>query len=187
MHNDDVAHEHSDINIRAVITATMVLVVVCLVTAALMYGLFLFLESQAAARDPKLSPLAVPATNMPPTTLESPGFGGAPEPRLLTNEPRNLQDVRQRGQEQLRTSGWIDEKAGVAHIPIDVAKRLLVERGLPVRPDPIQDQRMGTRLPVLGESSSGRVMTQPPPAEPAPAADPATPAPVPAPPHKSVP
>lgn len=177
--NEDVAHEHSDINVRAVIAATIVIAVVCLVTAALMYGLFWFvLERQAAARDPKLSPLALPATQMPRTTLESPAFGGAPEPRLLTNEPRNLDQVRGRTDDVLHGYGWVDERSGVARIPIEEAKQLVVKRGLPVRPDPIEDPSVGSRLPARGESSSGRVITNPPSTQPAAAAPgPAAPSP----------
>jgi hypothetical protein len=184
LQNDDVAHEHSDINIQAVIMATTVIAVVCLITAALMYGLFWFvLEKQAEARDPKLSPLAAPATEMPPTTLDSPAFGGAPEPRLLTDEPRNLQQVRGRASDLLQGYGWVDERNGVARIPIEDAKKLIAERGLPVRPEPIQDPSLGSRLPTRGESSSGRVITQPPSTQPATA----TPAPAAAqaPAHKS--
>ena len=174
MHNDDVAHEHSDVNVRAVLTATAVIAVVCVISAALMYGLFWWvLEKQAEGRDPRLSPLAIPATSMPPNTIDSPAFGAAPEPRLLVNEPKKLQDVRTQAQEQLTGYGWVDEKAGVARIPIDEAKKLISERGLPVRPDPIADPNVGTRLPARGESSSGRAITQPPSADPAPAAAPA--------------
>ena len=37
---------------------------------------------------------------------------------------------------ELYSYGWVDEKAGTVHIPIDRAMELLVERGLPVRPQP---------------------------------------------------
>jgi len=186
LHNDDVAHEHSDINVRAVITATVVVAAVCLATAALMWLLFRYFESEAVARDPKVSPLAAPATQMPPTTLESPAFGGAPEPRLLTDEPRNLQQERGRATDVLQGYGWVDEKSGVARIPIEEAKKLIAERGLPVRPEPVQDPLMGSRLPTRGESSSGRVITHPPAAPSEPTSAPAAPAPAaPAPAHKS--
>lgn len=170
MHNDDVAHEHSDVNVRAILSATAIIAVVCVVSAALMYGLFGFFESQAAGRDPRLSPLARPASNLPANTVQSPSFGGAPEPRLLTNEPKRLEEVRAAAQEQLGGYGWVDEKAGVARIPIDEAKRLIAERGLPVRPDPVEDPAVGTRVPARGESSSGRAITQPPTVDPAPLA-----------------
>jgi hypothetical protein len=162
MHNDDVAHEGSDVNLSAIIWSGIVLTVVCVFTAVLMYGFFWwYLIPQAAARDPKLSPLALPATVMPPTTTASPEFGSAPEPRLLTSEPTKLRQFREGEREQLHGYGWVDEKAGIARIPINRAKELVLEKGLPVRPDPLDDPRLGTHAPAFGEASSGRTITQP--------------------------
>ena len=175
MHNDDTAHEHSDINIGALTWSMVVMFGTVIVTAGLMYVLFIFLEGDAKRRDPKLSPLTMPATVMPNSTTSSPFFGSAPEPKLMTGEPAYLKEVRTEQQDELHTAGWIDEKAGVARIPIDQAKALVLKDGLPVRPDPVSDPRLGGRAPTLGESSSGRNITAKPGAEaPAP---PATPAP----------
>lgn len=160
MENDDVAHELGDVNVSALAWSMVVMFGVVLGTAGLMALLFGFLEREAAARDPKLSPLAMPATAMPTTTTKSPFFGGAPDPKLMTGEPMNLKGVRTEEQAQLRGYGWIDEKAGVARIPIDEAKKLTLERGLPVRPDPLTDAGLGTRRPASGESSSGRNVTR---------------------------
>jgi hypothetical protein len=161
MHNDDVAHEHSDINIPALMWSAGILAAVVGGTALLMLLLFNFLESEAAARDPKLSPLAMPSTTMPPTTTASPFFGGALDPKLMVNEPIRLEEVRRLDAQALTGYGWLDEKAGVARIPIDEAKKLVIERGLPVRPDPLTDDRVGTNVPAGGESSSGRSITRP--------------------------
>ena len=160
MHNEDVAHEHVDVNISALVWSMVVMFGVVAGTAVLMLLLFNFLASQAKARDPKLSPLAMPSTAMPPTTTASPFFGGAPEPKLMTDEPKRLNEVRTSEQSLLHAYGWTDEKAGVAHIPIDEAKKLTIERGLAVRPDPLTDERLGTRRPASGESSSGRNVTR---------------------------
>jgi hypothetical protein len=173
MHNDDVAHEHSDINVRAVIGSVVVIAVVCVVTAVLMYGLFWFFEREAKKRDPRLSRLAMPAAQMPASTNTTPTFGTAPDPKLLTNEPVYLQQQRSREQEALHTYGWVDQTAGVTRVPIDRAKDLILERGLPVRPDAVTDPLLGTHRPAFGESSSGRIITEPPSAEsPAPATEP---------------
>ena len=160
MHNEDVAHEHVDVNISGLVWSIVVMFGVVAGTAVLMLLLFNLLESQAAARDPKLSPLAMPSTTMPPTTTASPFFGGAPEPKLMTDEPMLLNEVRTSQQSRLHAYGWTDEKAGIAHIPIDEAKKLMIERGLAVRPDPLTDERLGTRRPASGESSSGRNVTR---------------------------
>jgi hypothetical protein len=37
-------------------------------------------------------------------------------------------------EKQLNSYGWVDEKAGVAHIPIKQAMDLIAQRGLPVCP-----------------------------------------------------
>lgn len=177
MHNDDTAHEHSDINIPALAWSMVVMFGTVIVTAGLMYALFGFLERDAKARDPKLSPLAMPGAVMPKSTTSSPFFGSAPEPKLMTAEPVYLKEVRTELQERLHgPTGWIDEKAGLKHISIDAAKALVTKDGLPVRPDPVSDPRLGSRAPALGESSSGRNITAKPGAE-APAPPAATPAP----------
>ncbi len=181
LHNDATAHEESDINIRAVVSATVVVAVVCLTTAALMAALFGFFARQAAARDPKLSALAMPATDMPKTTTADPTFGSAPDPKLLTNEPKFLSSTRDDWQKELQGYAWVDQQAGVVRIPIDRAKELLVQRGsIAVRAEPVEDATLGTHAPAHGESSSGRTITKPvtaagqvpaaPPAEHKPAA-----------------
>jgi len=171
LHNDETAHEESDINIRGVVTATVVVAVVCLMTAALMWALFGLLERQAGARDPQLSPIALKPADMPKSTTEQPMFGNAPDPKLLTNEPKYLSGVRGEWQRELHSYGWVDQQAGVVHIPIDRAKELLAQRGLAVRAEPVEDARVGTNAPAYGESSSGRTITKP--VTTAPAASPA--------------
>jgi hypothetical protein len=178
LHNEDVAHEHSDINVRAIITSAVVLGGVVAVVFGLMYGAFRFMNDQAQGNDPQLSPLAAAPVQMPANTVETPTFGNAPQPQLLTNEYAVLARQRQAEEQRLANYGWIDEAAGVARIPIAEAKKLLAERGLPVRADAAADPTMGTNRPARGESSSGRVVDGPPrgaglPEGAAPAAPPA--------------
>lgn len=58
-----------------------------------------------------------------------------PEPRLQVFEKRTLQEQRAFEKEKLNGYGWVDQAAGVAHIPVDRAMELTAERGLPVRED----------------------------------------------------
>lgn len=145
LHNEDVAHEHSDVNVRALLMFLVGLVVVTAVIQVAMYGLFIVFEGQAAANDPVMSPLARPAGQLPP------------QPRLLTDEPLNLQQFRSQQAESLKG--------------IDEAKQRLLEQGLPVRADAPTDPWMGTHSPARGESSSGRAIPVRPgteaPAQPA--------------------
>ena len=132
LHNEDVAHEHSDVNVRALIIFCFGLTGVVVLSAAAVYGLFIVFESQAAANDPVLSPHAVPAGQLPP------------EPRLLTDEPQNLQRFLAEQAEALKG--------------IDAAKKQLLQQGLPVRADAPTDAWLGTHSPARGESSGGRMI-----------------------------
>lgn len=169
LHNSEVAHEHTDVNVRAIITSGIVLVLVTLVANLVIVFLFGWLEQEAAANQPPPSPVARPATEMPATTTASPAFNEAAamsEPRLLTNEPMALQKHRAEQHKMLHEGGWVNEAAGVARIPIAAAKQRLVERGVAVRADGAVPADLGTRLPAAGEASGGRVITVPLPDAP---------------------
>ena len=163
LHNLDVAHEHADVNVRAVVVSAVVLTAVVVVSQVLMLLLFNYFESLAAASDPPVSPVARPATQMPRTTNESPYFSqGVEGPQLLSNEPLTLQRQRAEEQKRLQGYGWVNQPAGVANIPIDEAKKLTLERGLPVR-EGAAPAIFATRPWVRGESSGGRTITIEPP------------------------
>jgi hypothetical protein len=158
MHNDGVAHEHAEVDIRAILAFAAALAVVVAVSAGLVYGLWLVLEKQAEGRDPQVSPLARPPDQAPRG------------PRLLTNEPGNLRTFRQEETGKLESYGWMNQSAGIAHVPVDLAKKLVVEHGLPVRAGATADETLGTHAPAYGESSGGRripVKHAVPPAAPA--------------------
>jgi hypothetical protein len=159
LHNEDVDHEHSDINVRAVIGSAIILAVVVIVAQVLMWGLFEVFESRAKANDPVVSPLAPAAADMPRNTQASPFFNASVGgPQLMVNEPRNLARQRDQEQKRLHGYGWVNQPGGVAYIPIDEAKKLIRERGLPVREGETAPPTLGTRAPSRGEASGGRMM-----------------------------
>lgn len=162
LHNEDVAHEHSDVNIARISVYAAGLAAVMVIAFALMYGLFWFMESQAAGNDPQLSPVAPASAPMPRTTTGTPTFGNAPGPRLLTNEYAALAAQRASETRQLTSYGWVDEKGGIARMPIAEAKKLIAERGLPSRAGGTADATLGTIRPSRGEASSGRAVDGPP-------------------------
>jgi hypothetical protein len=145
MHNVDVAHEHTDANIRMLLAFGGAILALVAVAAALMYGLFQFLAYQAAERDPELSPHAV--INPKPQG-----------PKLIENEPQYLREFRQEETSKLQGGGWMNQAGGVAFVPLDFAKKMVVQHGLPVRADAATDARLGTNAPAYGESSGGRAI-----------------------------
>jgi hypothetical protein len=141
--NPEVAHEASDVNIRAVIWFVAILVITTVSIHLSMAGLFKLFASMEAKNDPQLSPLMAPPGQRPPA------------PELQTTPWTDLRDFRQKEEQRLHSYGWVDEKAGVAHLPIDKAKALLLQKGLPVRPV-AADPAEGTHGFANGEASSGR-------------------------------
>ena len=151
MHNEDVAHEHTDLNIRALMSSAIGLVVLVMISAVLVALLFRGLEYQASGRDPQMSPVAAPPGQKPAG------------PQLLTDEPGNLRKIRTEEAQKLDGYGWVDQKAGIAHVPIEEAKKLLVQHGVPVRATGgVEDPREGTNAPAYGEASGGRNITSAP-------------------------
>jgi hypothetical protein len=120
-HKPDVAHEHSDVNVRAILWFCTGLVVVAVVIHVAMWGLFELFETRTAAADPAPAPLAAPAGQLPPS------------PRLQTRPVNDLKSMRVDEDTLLNADGPVDGQEGVSRIPIERAKRLVVEKGLPVR------------------------------------------------------
>jgi hypothetical protein len=120
-HNPDVAHEHSDVNVRAILWFCAGLVAVAVVIHVAIWGLFELFETRTAAADPAPAPLAAPAGQLPPN------------PRLQTRPVNDLKSMRVDEDTLLNADSPVDGQEGVSRIPIERAKRLIVERGLPVR------------------------------------------------------
>jgi hypothetical protein len=152
LENPEVAHEESDVNIRAILGFVAILVITAVVIHVAMWGLFKFFANMEAQNDPQLSPLMVPAGQRPP------------DPQLQTTPWTDLRQFREKEDQRLHSYGWVDEKSGIAHLPIDKAKALLLQKGLPVRPV-AADPAEGTHAFADGEASSGRNI--PAPAQPA--------------------
>jgi hypothetical protein len=96
---------------------------------------FEFMEWRVARSDPARPPLAAeraqPAIEGGRIITSTPE---SPQPALLVNEPTALSAYRAAEAASLSGYAWIDRNAGTVRIPIDRAKTLLLERGLPARP-----------------------------------------------------
>jgi hypothetical protein len=117
-----VAHEESDVNIRAILAFGGGLLAVAIVIHLAMWVLFRFFDARAARQDTVTYPLAAKQEQRLP-----------PEPRLQTNPRQDLADLRAAEDQTLTTYGWVDRNAGVVRIPISEAMKLAIQRGLPAR------------------------------------------------------
>jgi hypothetical protein len=120
--NGEIHHEESDVDIRAIFGFGAALLVVAAVVHLLIFVLFGFFNTREGLSGPTEYPLAVAKENRLP-----------PEPRLQTNPREDLSELRAKEDQILGTYGWVDKNAGVVRIPIEVAMKLTLERGLPAR------------------------------------------------------
>jgi len=128
------SYERQDLGPRAILYFLLTLGVAIALSLAGLRGVFAYLDHRENADQPPVSPLI---TNVPGDTRhiarEYPQTA-FPDPRLEKFEGEELDQDLIHEQETLYSYGWVDEKAGTVHIPIERAMELIVERGLPVRP-----------------------------------------------------
>ena len=116
------AHTEGDgISYRGIAVFVAILVVTTIVCELIVVGMYKMFDASSRTTGVARAPLSAPAGTVPPA------------PNLLLNEPANLADFRARELNELTTYGWLDKSAGSVRLPIDRAKELLLERGLPVR------------------------------------------------------
>lgn len=123
-HDDSVHHEDTDIDIKAMAIAAVVLTVMTAFCYAAVYATVTVLGKRADAADAvRAYPMAVGQADRLP-----------PMPRLQTDPKKDLRDLRAEEQLILDNYSWVDRNAGVVRIPIEDAMRLTLQRGLASRP-----------------------------------------------------
>ena len=133
------AHEKSDAPVHSALILGGAFVVLLVFGLVVGFLTFRFFSSQES-----LGPPASPLTNarrLPP------------EPRLQVNGYQDLVSYQKQQQDILNHYGWVDQAAGVVHIPIDQAMDDLLKKGLPAR--------------TPAEASSGAQESKPKPPAPA--------------------
>ncbi|MEP7307753.1 MAG: hypothetical protein ABJA98_19805 [Acidobacteriota bacterium] len=112
----------SEVDVRAIFTFGLGLLLSAIVIQGMIWLLFRSFEGREATRDVPAYPLAAGQDSRLP-----------PEPRLQTDPRGDLRDLRTHEDSVLGTYGWVDKAAGVVRIPIDEAMRITAQRGLPAR------------------------------------------------------
>jgi hypothetical protein len=121
--------EGDGVSYSGILWFVVILTITTIVCQVLMWGLFAVLRGRESSRDLARSPLAAPQGQAPPgpnLIAILPGVHG---------EPQNLKEFRDKEHAILTTYGWADQNTGAVRIPIQRAKDLLIERGLPTRPE----------------------------------------------------
>jgi hypothetical protein len=130
--NPEVEFEHRDLDAASIFAFLFGLAIFGLIMYFVLLGMYKFMDRYTQQHQPPANPLATAVESgnrqVPPQTRLK-----FPEPRLEVNERTELQGFRQYQEERLHSYGWVDEKAGVMHIPIEVAMQIVAQRGLPTR------------------------------------------------------
>src|SRR5262245_292677 len=132
LENPETRHETSDVNVRGIFGFGIGLAVGTGLVALLLFGAFSVMVERFNPEPPANSS---PLTRTRPLIPESREHAEStfPEPRLQPNAAEDLVKFREAEYHRLNSYGWVDQKAGIVHIPIERAKELALQRGLPVR------------------------------------------------------
>jgi hypothetical protein len=131
--NGHGGYERQDLKVSGILYFLLGLGVVTLLCALALRALFPVLDRQEKVSQPSVNPLI---TKHPEDTRHvERGYPQSvfPSPKLEEDERGQLDDIRINEDKTLYSYGWVNEKDGVVHIPIERAMDLLVQRGLPVR------------------------------------------------------
>jgi hypothetical protein len=155
--------EGDGVSYSGIVWFVVILTATTLACQLIVWGGFEFMQWRVGRNDAARAPLAaerprpeIKDGRMITNTPES------PQPALLVTEPIALREHRANETSSLSAYGWIDRNAGTVRIPIERAKTLLIERGLPTRP--------GAAATTATSAAPAAPATAPPPAPARPAA-----------------
>jgi hypothetical protein len=125
------AHEETDVNVRALNTFMIVLVMSLLLTGLLVYWQYRLFENKALANDPPPSPRAE-------ERVVTPG------PGLQISELTDGEAFRKRQAAEQEETAWVSKDEKLVRIPIGKAMEQVVKNGLPKWPAPPSQQATPT-------------------------------------------
>jgi hypothetical protein len=137
-------HETSDVNIRAILAFGVFLIFSAVIIHVLLWGLYRYLDKEAEERNPPPNPMVQKQPEAKSTMMQSGTMTAEkesqtvqrltatfPEPRLQTDDVRDMNKMREDQNKQLQEYQWINKDVGKVRVPIDRAMELVLEHGLP--------------------------------------------------------
>jgi hypothetical protein len=138
-------YELSDISSKVAMVFAAGLIVAGVVIHVLVWLLYVYLGQATAASYSRQYPLAA--------------VGAAPLPSAPMLQVKPREELKQLTAEEdalLNGYAWVDRATGIVRIPIDRAMKLVLERGLPIRPVAGETPALletGPATPTVGQAS----------------------------------
>ena len=133
IHNEGVAHEDTDMSLGGIVKFVIHLILLVSISAGLMWGLFNYLNRREERIEGRETPSTLLKRDRSINTSPDDLF---PQPRLQTAPVPDLRDYNREidarlgmvdGQSVYR---WVDKEKGIVAIPIEEAKKKLLDSGM---------------------------------------------------------
>lgn len=131
--HEKIGFERQDLSSQAVFAFLISLAVGGVLVYFVVLGLYRYLDAYQRAHQPPPNPL-VQQTDIDTRVVSPNQIRKFSEPRLETNERSEINDFRLKEEQILNSYGWVNEKDGIVHIPIERAIQLIAKQGLPTTP-----------------------------------------------------
>ncbi len=145
LRNPQVDYERADLNTRGILLFLLGLLIAGIFIELVIWGMFRFMaRSQvlfvhSKVTNPMLQKEKTATAGGTRSVLQNApavDLGAFPGPRLQTDDAADMSRFLNSEQELLNVKQPFADSTGAIHIPISLAMKLIVERGLPVRPNP---------------------------------------------------
>ncbi len=154
--NPNVSHEESDVRIKPIVWFGVWLTVSTVIIYFMLWGLFKYFEDRAEKSETPPPALADERPELPPEPrLQlSPSQVGQKQPDLNEHPLAELKSMKEEDEKRLNSYG-VNTATGAVRIPIDLAKRLVLERNL-LQAAPATAQQPGAQSsnPVVKRTSN---------------------------------
>lgn len=139
--NHDVRFEKTDIAARPIVMSVIALAAFALVFTGIAHLYFHYLaagyDKVATAETWHIGDFGRAAQ-----TAAGEAAATVPQPRLQVDPKSDLMVLRESEAKSLGSWGWVDKQEGIAKVPIEKAKQMLLAKGLPTRPDGVVPPKM---------------------------------------------
>jgi hypothetical protein len=136
LRNPEVSFEKRDLGARNIILFFVSLFLCGAAIHLVIWGVYEGFMKVNEQQQPEVSPLAPKRSAPPESTLQntpSVNLDRFPEPRLQISDETDMSRFLWQEDQLLNAAPWQDQ-SGAVHIPIELAMRIIAQRGLPARP-----------------------------------------------------